>query len=87
MPSLPSGSGPLGVLMAAIKEAIRGEVATALGSSGVRLFGGIAVVPGGGTTPSGVELPLLVRAWLQLESLQVSWGSGCLGVEGLVGSA
>ena len=53
VPSLPSGSGPLGVLMAAIKEAVRGEVAAALGSSGVRPSGGLAAVSGGGTTPSG----------------------------------
>ena len=39
--------------MAAIKEAVRGEVAAALGSSGVRPSGGIAAVSGGGTTPSG----------------------------------
>ena len=53
MPSLPSGSGLLGVLMAAIKEAVRGEVAAALSSSGVCPSGGLAAVSGGGTTPSG----------------------------------
>ena len=73
MPSLPSDSGPLGVLMAAIKEAVRGEVAATLGSSGVHPFMGIVVVA---LCLLGVEPPLLVRAWLQLESLQ---GSDCLG--------
>ena len=85
MPSSPSGSGPLGVLMAAIKEAVRGEVATALGSLGVRPSGGIAAVPGGGTTPSGGGVSLLVRSWLQLELLL--WGFGVPRGEGLVGSA
>ena len=36
----------------------------------------------------GVELPPRVQAWLQLESLQVSWGFGLpRGGEGLAGSA
>ena len=91
MPSLPSGSGPLGVLMAAIKEAVRGEVVATLGSSGVHPSGGIAAVPGGGTTPSGggassSSLSLAPTGITPGElGVQVAWGGGSGG--GLAGSA